>query len=92
MSRKGGYKIIDLKNKPLQKNVGMVYDGIYEKIKNTTKQIVISGLNLDGKEYHDFSINFYLDGTKYTSQEFRLDTQGDVVLEIENTDVVTISF
>lgn len=84
MSRKGGYKIIDLKNKPLKLNIGMVYDGIYEEIESTTKSILISGLNIDGEEIKDFYCVPRLQGTDY------IFTYANYTLTIKDTDVVTI--
>lgn len=57
MSKVGGYKIIDLENKLFTPDVGIVYDGIYEKIKQTRKPILLSGLNIEGEVvYHDFYV------------------------------------
>lgn len=67
MSRNGGYKIIDLKNKELKDggDVGVVFEGIYDAIEGTRKPLLISGLNIDGKEIHDFYGLPYLEGTNY---------------------------
>lgn len=52
----GGYQIIDLENKEF---IGdgtntYVYEGIYEKIENTRKPILMTGLNINGAERHNF--------------------------------------
>ena len=86
---RGGYKIIDLKNKELTVDVGMVYEGIYESIESTNKPILLSGLNIGGKEYPDFwafpeiyESNYYFILTS---------SSGDTTkITIEDTDVVTV--
>lgn len=89
MSRNGGYKIINLENKELKLNVGMVYDGIYDEIEGSRKPLLISGLNIDGDEYHDFystpivsngSFIIGVMGTKGLTHQ----------IEVADTDVVTI--
>ena len=62
---KGGYQIIDLENKKLRLDVGMVYEGIYESIENTTKATLISGLNIEGTPYNDIYINLKVDGSNF---------------------------
>lgn len=90
MSRNGGYKIIDLKNKELKINVGMVYDGIYDEIESTRKPLLISGLNIDGDEYHDF----YSTPIVSSGSIFIIPVMGtDGVthhIEVADTDVLTI--
>lgn len=67
MSRKAGYKVIDLKGKPLTlaSETAVVIDGIYDKIEGTRKVVMVSGLvTTDGEEtptiteYPDFFVNF----------------------------------
>lgn len=50
---KGGYQIIDLYNKNHGLNQTSYYDGIYEKIEGTKKPILLSGISIEGVEYHD---------------------------------------
>ena len=59
MSIKGGYKIIDFKNKAITTGVGVAIKGIYESIEtNYGKMTIASGLNIDGIEYPDTPILF----------------------------------
>lgn len=89
MSRNGGYKIIDFKNKELKDGVGMVFEGIYDAIEGTRKPLLISGLNLDGQEIHDFYGLPYLEGTNYIIVvQGSLDTF-EYELTINDNDVVT---
>lgn len=92
MSKVGGYKIIDLENKKLTNDVGMVYEGIYDKIESTRKPILISGLNIDGKEYHDFFATLYKVGIVYMI-DIHEHAGGDGLksLSINDNDVVTIT-
>ena len=62
---KGGYQIIDLGGKNLTINVGMVYEGLYESIENTTKPILISGLVINHYEYNDTYSYPTVDGSDY---------------------------
>lgn len=61
----GGYQIINLENRPLTLNVGMVYDGIYDKIERTTKAILITGLTVNGFEKRDEFCTVTLSGSGY---------------------------
>lgn len=50
---KGGYQIINLDHTEFELDTGIVFDGIYNKVESTTKPILISGVNVDGYDYHD---------------------------------------
>lgn len=87
---RGGYKIIDLKNKPLEDSVGMVYEGIYDAIEECQKPIVLSGLNFGGTEYKDLWAQFTLAGGNY---EFKFTdaARNDINIVVEDTDVVIVT-
>lgn len=51
--RKGGYRILDFDNLPMTKSNKFAIDGIYEKIESCRKTFLLSGLNLDKKEFGD---------------------------------------
>ena len=51
---KGGYQIIDFEGKKQNEEYTIVLDGVYEKVKNTTKAILISGLVWGDTKYRDF--------------------------------------
>ena len=62
MSLKGGYQIIDLKNKPFYTATGNTnyYKNIYHDITNShAKMIIISGLYMDDVKYNDYEVIFY---------------------------------
>lgn len=82
---KGGYQIIDLTNKPLTSGVGMVFDGVYDKVEGTHKAILVSGLNVGGTEYHDSFVDFTVAGTAF------MGTIYGKTIKIEDTDVVTVT-
>lgn len=65
MSKNGGYRIIDLQNKQLTQEVGMIYPGIHSAIEGTRKRIVFSGLNIGGTEYHDIEAVPTVSGTSF---------------------------
>lgn len=83
--QKGGYQIIDLKNKQLTSGVGMVFDGIYDQIEGTRKTILISGLNLGGKEYHDTFVDLVSSGSIFQGTIF------GHTITINDVDVVTVT-
>lgn len=89
MSRKGGYKIIDLKGVNHTPSVGMLHNDIYDKIESTNKNILISGLVCDGIEYNDFYINFKVTGSSYVGRAILGNTS--INITITDTDVVTIT-
>lgn len=80
---KGGYQIIDLQNKQLTVDVGMVFEGIYDKIEGTRKAILLSGLNIGGREYHDIFVPFDVDSTNFVGTAY------GHTITIQDTDVLT---
>lgn len=44
---KGGYQIIDLKNKLIDDTTGVVFKGLYDKIEGCTKAILLERINID---------------------------------------------
>lgn len=82
---KGGYQIIDLEDKELTSGVGMVYEGIYEKIEGNRKAILISGLNVEGTEYHDTFVELAVSGSNYEGTIY------GKTITISDVDVVTVT-
>lgn len=64
---KGGYKLIDFKNKSIAVNGGTTtIDGVFESIEaNHRKPTIITGLVLDGVERSDRYINFRVTNGNY---------------------------
>lgn len=62
MSRKGGYKIINLKDVNLLEDTPIKVSGIYDEIEGTRKPILIENLTIDGVEqescYCPISVNY----------------------------------
>ena len=85
---KGGYQIIDLKNKNFTLGTGMVVEGAYEKIDGTNKPIYISGICIAGVEYHDTYVNFVV---KQTNFEGLIHVDSIYKIVIQDNDVITIS-
>lgn len=82
---RGGYQIIDLKNKNLTSGVGMVYEDCYEKVKNTSKTILLTGIQVENVEYKDAFVNLTVSGSAFVGEVYGKD------LKIEDTDVITIT-
>lgn len=62
MSLKGGYQIINLKNKEFNSEMSNPerYPDIYFNMVNShAKMIIVSGLNMDGVKYNDYETIFY---------------------------------
>ena len=82
---KGGYKIIDLKEKDLTVDEGMLYDGIYDAIESTNKATLLSGLVVDSVEYNDAYVNFKIEESAYVCEIY------GYKITVQNTDVVTVT-
>ena len=85
---KGGYQIIDLKNKPMRAGEGMIFEGIYDKLEGTRKPTLVSGLHFEGKEVTDFFATFHLSGSDYVYAD---DYNLGITISINSNDVVTIT-
>lgn len=62
MSLKGGYQIINLKNREFSTTANNMeyYKDIYFNLLNShAKMIIVSGLNMDGVKYNDYETIFY---------------------------------
>lgn len=87
---KGGYQIIDLENRDLRNNTGTQYEGVYEKIEGTRKAVLISGLNVQGVEYHDMFVFPVVQGTAFVMHiPVDMSNNSFIEIKIEDTDVVT---
>lgn len=86
---KGGYQIIDLGDVDHRLDIGMVHEGIYDKIEGTRKAILISGLTVQGVEYHDVFVFPVVNESNYTAKV--VTPLGAMVMTITDTDVVTFT-
>ena len=86
---KGGYQILDLKNKSFALGTGAKVPGAFETIRGTKKPILVSGIVIAGARYNDTYVDFTIgntggiiafDGTMHGKK-----------IKITNTDIVTIS-
>lgn len=69
--RKGGYKIIDLKDVNLVTDTKVKVNGVYNSIENSyRKPLLISGINLNGVEKNDIFITPNISGENYTFQAY----------------------
>ena len=84
----GGYKIIDLGNKNLTADVGMVFDGIYEAIESTRKTTLLSGLQIGGVEYNDAFVNFKVSGSNFVTEK----PVYSYTITISDVDAVTATY
>lgn len=63
---KGGYKIINFKGIPLNKDSKVTIDNIYESIENSyRKPLLFSGVNIEGIIYPDTFIQAILTSARY---------------------------
>lgn len=63
---KGGYKIINFKGIPLNKDSKVTIEGIYELIENSyRKPLLFSGVNIGGVIYPDMFIQAILTSARY---------------------------
>ena len=83
---KGGYQIIDLKNKNFTLGTGMVVEGAYKKIDGTNKPIYLSGISIAGVEYHDCYVNIVVNQTNFEALVY-----GIYKMVIQNNDTITIT-
>lgn len=82
MSKKGGYKIIDLKNNDLTSS--NTIEGIYDAIEgNYGKPILLSGIVIDSVEKDDIFVNVEVSGSDYVIKAY------DRTITITSSDVVT---
>lgn len=65
--RLGGYQILDFENKDLinSPKINEMYQDIYDLCK-TKKRKVISGLNINNKQYDDFETELAYEEDKYS--------------------------
>lgn len=82
---KGGYQIINLDGVVHNDGLAVTHEGIYERIAATQKPIMISGINIDGVEYHDCYVEPKVKGSNY---EFKI---YGYKVTVTNSDVVTFT-
>lgn len=79
----GGYQIVSFDGINLSKTTSTkIPDGSYAKIEGTKKPILITGIVIDGKEYHDMFIQPVLNGTSYSF------TLGDYNIVLSDSDMI----
>ena len=86
---KGGYQILDLKNKSFALGTGAVVPGAFETIRGTKKPILVSGIVIAGTEYHDTYVDF-----TSVREGIAVSFSGTIYgknIKITMTDIVTIS-
>lgn len=89
--KKGGYQIIDLQNKNHEIGVGMVHEGIYDKIEGTRKALLISGLQVNDTEFHDTFSTPVVDGSNFVFAMYDGSTKKYFYMTVADTDVVTVT-
>ena len=86
---KGGYQILDLKNKSFALGTGAVVAGTFDTIAGTKKPILVSGIVIAGKRYNDTYVDFTI-GTTGSVIAFEGTMHGKKI-SITNKDIITIS-
>lgn len=90
---KGGYQIIDFENKNHNFGVGVVHEGIYDKIEGTRKTCLLSGVVVNNFEFRDVFVSPSIVGGSYVFPIVGY-TDGNInyfIITVEDTDVVTVS-
>lgn len=86
MSRRGGYMILDVSGHNLSSGVQATIPGIYERLEaNHGKPVLLSGLNVGGKEYGDIFVDVTLNESAYNFTAY-----GKTV-KIEAEDKITVT-
>lgn len=89
---KGGYQIINLNEHAHTSGVGAIHEGIYDRIEGTRKPILLSGIVVDGVEYHDTYIFPCVNGTNFVAVVGENPTTNKrIVINIQDNDVVTFT-
>jgi hypothetical protein len=89
---KGGYQIINLDGHNHTSGVGVVHEGIYDRIESTSKPILLSGIVVNDVEYHDAYIFPCVNGSNYVAVVGENPTtNARIIINIEDTDVVTFN-
>lgn len=65
MSYNGGYKVISLAGKNFEVEGEQTFPGIYDKIEDTNRAILVSGLVVDSVEVDDFFAGVTISGQDY---------------------------
>ena len=86
---KGGYQILDLKNKSFTLGTGAAVAGAFETIRGTKKPILVSGIVIAGAKYNDTYVDFTI-GKTGNIIAFQGTMHGKKI-SITNKDIVTIS-
>ena len=87
--QKGGYQIIDLLDVPLTTEDVYYIEGIYAKIANTRKPILLSGLNFDGKDLRDGFVDV-LEVAFDTELSYQLYYNREFLITIDPGDILSI--
>lgn len=90
---KGGYQIIDLENRNLTSQVGMTYEGIYDKIEGTRKPVLVSGIKISDVEYRDMWVNFSVVGDSFIGVVTNVETSKGtyrLTFRVHSNDVLTV--
>ena len=86
---KGGYQILDLKNKSFALDTATPVAGAFDTIAGTKKPILVSGIVIAGKRYNDTYVDFTA-GKIGNNIGFEGTMHGKKII-ILNTDMVKIS-
>lgn len=91
MSKKGGYKIVDLKGTSLTSGTEATIVGMYDAIESTNKRTIISGLVVGSTEYDDFPVLFTVSGTSFVATQKITGATIDIVVADDDGVTVTVT-
>lgn len=88
---KGGYKLIDLKDKDITISGDAVeIPGTYEAIEASyRKPVIVTGLVIGGSEMSDAWVNFHVSGGNYVGVVGKTSEGADITLAITSADMVS---
>ena len=84
----GGYKLIDLKNKPFTSGQGETIKGIHNEIVNTKKEIRLINVVVNNESYPSLTANF---DRKSPCRALVPAGETPLLIEVTTDDVITIS-
>lgn len=87
---KGGYQILDFKDRNLTPESQSNYPGMYEKVEGTRKAVLLSGITISQIEQRDMFVSPTISGTSFVFTIKTLDGT-EYTITIADTDTVTLS-
>lgn len=88
---KGGYQVINLYDIDHPIGVSVKHPGVYDKIESTRKVILLSGIKIAGKEYHDMFVFPIVSGNLFVMYLNKIGGDNCFVINVDDDDNITIN-